>query len=789
MASLWAEKSGINLATINEGMLATIALPVVDPGSVKLISGKLPPGLEVTPSFKISGTPEEVPAETEFRFVLRAQKNNVKEDRTFSITVLGADAPSWVTPSGLLPVGYKQTLFVLDGSLVNYQLEVVDPDTRAGQKLSYFIPNNGGTLPPGLSLSEDGRITGVVDPILALEQDAGRGRYDENRFDKYPYDFGIDDPDSLIPNKLNQFYQFEVAASDGDTVITRVFDIFVVGDDFLRADNTILEVGFGIFTADNTYVRTPIWLTPSDLGTFRANNNITIFLDTLDVPFVAGAIQYFLLDENPDGTDSVLPPGCEIDNKTGEIFGRLPNQSAISKDYTFSVLARRIPDDEPETSEAIKTFTVTIIGEIDRFIRWKTNSDLGSVSSDYTSTLKLEVETATDQPFVVYTLESGSLPPGLELASTGEIEGRIDKSQIVEDTEFNFTVKARETFTKSEVEKNFTVTVLAKNSIEYADIYYLPLQKTQERKDYSAIISDSEIFDPDYIYRADDKRFGIQEEPKILVYAGLETVTPENYVAAVATRSSRRLLTANGIKVARARELGTRNTVYEVVYLELSDSYDNASSTEKRIKNSKSLLVNSLSKTPKTIIGSNSAYIIIGTRLNPDNKLFFDYDIPVSTRQNDYTLNFIEDSEVQGRDDSLFIQSIGSSTNIKIDPVPINTIKTDSTAIDASLNKHVIKNLSSTSSLREELRSLGNTEREYLPLWMKTAQEGSLQELGFNLAMPICYCKPGTGDLVKNALEFKGYSFENYSIEIDRILLEKQDSTQYFVFPNYEFVI
>jgi hypothetical protein len=411
------------------------------------------------------------------------------------------------------------------------------------------------------------------------------------------------------------------------------------------------------------------------------------------------------------------------------------------------------------------------------------------VSTDYTSYLKLDVETLTDQPYVVYSLQNGSLPPGLQLAPTGEIEGRIDKSKITDSEEYNFTVQARETFTQSETSKEFSLTVVSDSQTQFSDIYYVPLQKIEERNRYNSIISDREIFDSDYIYRENDERFGIQENPKILVYAGLELVDPQNYVAKLAKSSSKRFLSSNGLKIARAREIGTRNDVYEIVYLELADSYDRVAQKQKRIKNSKRLLVNSLSKTPKSLVGSNSAYIIIGTRLNESKKIFFKTNISISTRNQDFNLNFINDTDIKGRNESFFLQSIGSSTNIKIDPQPINTIKVDSTVIDASLNKHVIKNLSNTESLRNELRLLGETEREYLPLWMKTAQEGSLQELGYTLAMPICYCKPGTGELIKNSLEFKGYTFENFEIEIDRILLETQDTTQYFVFPNYEFLI
>ena len=46
--------------------------------------------------------------------------------------------------------------------------------------------------------------------------------------------------------------------------------------------------------------------------------------------------------------------------------------------------------------------------------------------------------------------------------------------------------------------------------------------------------------------------------------------------------------------------------------------------------------------------------------------------------------------------------------------------------------------------MRARLRDLGISERGFLPLWMRTAQQRGIQELGYVPAIPLCYCKPGT---------------------------------------------
>jgi hypothetical protein len=188
MSDIWSEISGLSLGTLDEGTATVIDLPVAAFTDISLISGELPQGLAIQGT-QIIGTPSEVARETESRFVLRALYGSRIEDRTFSITIVGADEPAWQTESGLLPVGKNNTFFILDSSLVDFQLQADDPDLAAGQRLRFFIANGDGELPPGINLSESGKLSGIVDPILALERRAGDGTFDDARFDRYPYDF------------------------------------------------------------------------------------------------------------------------------------------------------------------------------------------------------------------------------------------------------------------------------------------------------------------------------------------------------------------------------------------------------------------------------------------------------------------------------------------------------------------------------------------------------------------------------------------------------------------------
>jgi len=251
--------------------------------------------------------------------------------------------------------------FVLDGTYIDFQLLATDTDLRAGDELEFFIENDSGQLPPGLSLSRSGRITGFIDPILALDITARDGSFDVNTFDDYPYDFaplpniGIAGYEQVqTPKKLNRFYEFVVTVTDGETVAQRTFKIYVVGDDFLRTDNTVMRIGGGAYisyTSDATYLRSPIWLSSSYLGLKRANNYVTVILDTFDPNPAIGPVDYRLEKFNPDGTPSILPDGLALDPSNSEIFGFVPYQPAVTITYTFTVSATKYDKENIEQIE------------------------------------------------------------------------------------------------------------------------------------------------------------------------------------------------------------------------------------------------------------------------------------------------------------------------------------------------------------------------------------------------------------------------------------------------------
>ena len=80
------------------------------------------------------------------------------------MSIDGSDVPKWITREGFLKVGNGDSYYVLDNAYVDFQLEASDTDSIAGDILNYYLIPAGGQLPPGLTLSASGRITGFTDP-------------------------------------------------------------------------------------------------------------------------------------------------------------------------------------------------------------------------------------------------------------------------------------------------------------------------------------------------------------------------------------------------------------------------------------------------------------------------------------------------------------------------------------------------------------------------------------------------------------------------------------------------
>lgn len=782
-----------------------------------LIAGSLPRGLNLI-NGQIKGSPVEVKTYTESRFVIRATDGVDLEDRTFRLAVDGSDRPIWLTQEGFLNVGEAEAYFVLDNAQVNFQLEARDPDLIAGGTLEFYLMPNGGLLPPGLSLSRSGLISGFTDPIFAVEYTLETsGGYDTAPLDVFPIDyvearsngydtfnfdnvtFDYNEP-SRTPRRLSRIYNFIVAVTDGVYTETRLFKIYVVTEEFLQADNSVIQVDTNIFQADATSDRVPIWITNSDLGRFRANNYVTIFLDVYDPPTLSGTIAYFLLTTNPDNTASQLPPGMELDTSTGDIAGSVPYQARISRDYKFTIRAvnypatlaytsysykgtwnnsttflvndavefegvtyiciqahlNRIPTDEiywrAGTSKTEKTFTVTVVGEIESAVEWITDSDLGTIKPNTASEKHIEAKSLLYGGRIAYEFESGILPPGLTFLPTGILQGkvkqfadntgpgltrffeRIDSLAPAEDSStlgkdfsvvfdsgttkfdqtFTFTIKARDSVNFATVNRTFSLTVAVENNITFANLYVRAFQNKSKRLAWYNFITDAVIFTPSDMYRYGDPNFGVQTNLQVLIYAGIESVEAVKYVQAMSRNHYQKRLKFGDVKTAVAKDPITQEPVYEIIYVEIVDDLE---------KDGRSI--------SQTVNLSNSI----------NSKVLVSYDA------------------------------------IKID--------SDIPLVSDRDHQRVFPN--SIKNMRSRIGSVGVRDREFLPLWMRSTQEQAAYETGYVQALPLCYCNPGSSEIVVARIKASGFDFKTIDFLAERYIIDIIDGEiedKYLAFPQ-----
>ena len=1217
--------------------------------TISLISGELPGGLRLE-GLAIIGTPFAIIGSVTSRFVLRAKNTYIDyddnerigiSDRTFTITIRSLnESVQWVTPEGLLPVGTNKNYYILDNSWIDFQLDAFDEDILTDPYLNYHIPPNSGELPKGITLSNTGRLYGFTAPLIDTEtgyigSGYSSGNFDINFYDNFAYDYGVrptNGYDSFYfdnttydyfnpnraPRKLNRHYNFIVRARNGARFVDRNFQIYVVGDDYMRSDNDILRVGTNTYTADNTYMRRPIWITRNYLGRLRANNYITIVLDVFDPITIEGHLGYVLAPNNNEvvtkgswsngdhvnlinsnnwsystnargfimnsvdytddgfeldhtvrydydiqkwiayitltsgyttglgvgsvltatddsghmepnttvlsidpqnkrlfaiisnteptpgtivditsesisvdssfnlkvgmnvyvtngigefapgtlitgisgntftvlknniitpminatvyavtpratlnllpvdpvsiigdlqigqnidcsvnqiflfdviGTDSfngqiqcastdklkkgmsivfsgetfgniianiiyyvrdvidsgnftiskklngeklslttssgimgvsypsskvpkeaivtgwnysgeysnkgryntgeivkysnklykvisqtevtnisplnqnyfqltntfpvdiqwdspndlyntnlallrigslsILPPGMELDSLSGEVYGSVPSQAAITQNYKFTVIAIRYAnatigytgsvttgyiayDFSNPNVFSYRTFNVDIIGEIDSTIYFTTDGDLKTIETNFISNLSVNAVTTVPDAVLTYNLKSGTLPPGLTLVNDGSIQGKInqfsdgiyyrsmwtpnrlylindvvritspedpvgnyykclaihmsvyfvnsrweiykndqsndgliifdkslfsiDGSTTTFDRSATFTVEAKDQFNKSATTKTFRLIISTTTNKYYSNIYLKPLLKSSMRNTLTAFFNDTAIFEPKAIYRSSDPSFGIQNELKMLLYSGIESKVLSEYVSAF-SRASRKKFRIGNLKKAIAKTPGTNDTVYEVIYLEMFDNLENEN-------------------------GSVASSI---------KSAFLNHIINVNQGRRD-----IIDSDAS--DDNMYSMSIDQLSRILLQDKVI-TVDFGGQRISDSNKTDIFGN--SITNLRKILESIGETERKYLPLWMRTPQTYSGVDQGFTKAVPICYCIPGAADNIILNIKNSGFDFKMIDYTIDRAIIDSvigDNGDKYIAFAAREVI-
>ena len=742
---VWTTTAG-KLASIDEQSAFSLQLEANTSDSTaitySLIAGSLPTGMNLTSEGLLTGSPAEVAKRTLYTFVVRATAGSAITDRSFTLDVSGADAPTFTTVAGQLnkPLSTVYTtdsssttdstlstadttgnVTVLDGSYIEYDIVATDTDTAAGQNLVYEVVQ--GSLPPGVTMTLGGKISGVIE--LSVDESYGpQGGYD---FDAYP-DFSAltpsdggtsTDPQNIYDRTVfsksrSVNYDFIVRVTDGVSSVDRNFNIFVYSADYWIVSNSQVTIDQTTLT-DNAITmdlhtgRPPVFTTESDLGTFRHDNAVVIRIDVSDFDPLQADLEYSI-------TSGALPTGLSIDLNSGEIYGTLARQSAVEVDHTFTVRANRVVATGLNTFSE-RTFTMKVIGEINIGIAFTTPTIIGTLTADIPSLLSVEAVAEETGRVLSYSVTSGSLPTGITLSEQGNLIGAIDPSDFTDSTRaYTFEVTVSDQYQTAATKKDFTLNIdIPHTQTEYGNMSGHATSFIDQNIFYS-IAQDPTINSVENIFRPEDSAFGMRVKPNMLMMSGLEAQTLTAFQQQMEQNHAPKTLYFGDLKTAVAKEDGV--VKYEVVYLDIVDNLVNGSGVP---------------------IGAD---VPIGTTVRKPL-----LGPTVSTMEITADTDIYEFTHKSG----LAFSSSGSKIRFA------NQLSADLDFITTLFPNAV-------ANMRSRMKSLGHKEWDYLPLWMKTTQAGGLAPLGYVTAVPICYCKPGTSALVKKEDRGQSIQFQEHCI-------------------------
>ena len=722
---VWTTTAG-KLASIDEQVSYSLQLEANTADSTaitySIIAGSLPSGMELTSTGLLTGIPAEVSKRTRYTFVVRATAGTIITDRTFYLDIEGADAPTFTTVSGQLQLDDSTRVglyWILDGSSLSFQMAATDTDTRAGQTLVYEVVQ--GELPPGVTMSLTGLISGIVQLTDDEKYGAIGGYAGEDPYDDIVYD------QTIYSKSRSVNYDFIVRVSDGTSYVEQNNSIFVYTADYFRVDNDRLTIdqtieGGAPFYMSASSHRRPIFKTASDLGTFRHDNACVIKIDVEDFDPLQGDLTYAIQSGS-------MPSGLSINVSSGEIYGTLARQAAVETDYTFTIRANRVV----ATGVNVYTdqiFIMKVIGEIDIGIEFTTPATIGTLTADIPSILSISAVTEETNRVLNYSITSGLLPTGITLSSQGNLIGTIDPSDFTDSTRsFTFTATVSDQYQLVATSKEFTLNIdIPFTTIEYGNMTGHSTSFIDQNIFYN-IAQDSNVNSPDYIYRPEDSNFGMKSAPEILMMAGLQAQTLTIFQEQMEQNHAPKTLYFGDLKTAIAKE---DNIVkYEVVYIEMKDKLVNKDGTA----------ISSL-----ITLRTDVAKPMLGPRAGTTNLTADAEEVNVTTAN------------------GLSLSTSGSKVRY-------------ANQLTADLDYMATLYPNAVANMRSRMKSLGHKEWTHLPLWMRTTQSGDLAPLGFVLAVPICYCKQGTSALLKKRITDKGLIFRNIDFTVDRYQISKSKIT------------
>ena len=449
-----------------------------------------------------------------------------------------------------------------------------------------------------------------------------------------------------------------------------------------------------------------------------------------------------------------LPSSLTGDSTTGWITGTpTVNDNIISE---FSFQAQVFKKDAIEFHSATLHFSFRLTNNINGDIVWITPPDLGTMFNGTVSTMRIDAISGVS---LQYALESGTLPPNLILQSDGEITGKVafqptNRLLSADDsTEFTFTVKAAATDFASVVNstRTFTVTIEQHFAQPVETLLIRAAPPISGRILLDSLLSSDVLIPPDMIYRPNDSSFGKATNVTFPHAYGIYASSLEEYIAATTKNHYWRALTLGELSTAIARD-AQGEIIYEVVYSNVIDNLINPVGTS----------------IPEEIVWPRDIDLHLGPWYASSTEIF------TSWIWNEVTVsNMLTETDLEILTENYLVLETEQG------------LPTYFTSLTSGTARILYPN--SLPNMTQRVGTdLGITyDSKLLPLWM-TSQQHNGSTIGFIPAWVICYTKPGFSETIKNNIEQnwkdelgRVYALNMIDFQIDRFMVDKSTTYNY----------
>jgi len=444
-------------------------------------------------------------------------------------------------------------------------------------------------------------------------------------------------------------------------------------------------------------------------------------------------------------------------NSTREYF---PDEAVTYLGFIFIALEKNrnvIPVEGVTWNQAVataeKTFTIDIIGEIESAISWISDSDRGSIRPNQPSTLFVEARSLYYGGKVVYELTAGTLPPGLILLSTGIIQGkvkqfaddqgpgiirfyeRVDSINLLEDSSSLSRDYTSASFDSGSTtfDRKFTFSIKARDTANFAENIknFSVFVDTQVEKSFANLY-----------FKA------FQNKEKRLAWYDFITNSD--------------IFRSEEIYRYGDPNFGIQSELRILIYagIESLDAVKYVQAMSRNHYRKQIHFGNLKFAVAKDLVTQETIYEVV-------------------------YVDIVDDLEKDGKSIGQVVHlpdNINSRVLVSYDAIKIDS---DIPLVSDRDHQRVFPN--SIKNMRRRIKALGERDRTFLPLWMRSIQSDNFVETGYVKSLILCYLRPGFSESVISRIKSVNYDFKSIDFTVDRYvidILDGQIEDKYLAFPQ-----